>query len=144
MATQVANKLKYLLTVKAIDFANDAFKIILMGTGFIFDRDLHHVYADVSASELATGYGYTIKTKALAGVAITEDDAVDYTKVNWNNVSWTASGGTIGPSPGAIIIDDTVSSPVVDPIIGYIDFGGDQSQVDGGIASIVNIELRIA
>jgi hypothetical protein len=144
MSTQVANKLKYLLAVKAIDFANDAFKIILMKSGYLFDRDAHHVYADVSANELSTGFGYTVKTKALAGVTITEDDTNDYSKVNWNSVSWTAAGGDIGPSPGAIIIDDTVASPVVDPIIGYIDFGGDQTQVDGGVATIVNIELRIA
>lgn len=144
MATAASNKLKYLLASKIIDFANDSFKIILMGTGFTFDKDTHHGYADVSASELSTGNGYTANTKTLAGVAVTEDDTDDRCEITWSNVTWTASGGAIGPSPGAIIYDDTVTTPTGDPIIGYIDFGGDQTQADGGTATISNIEVRIS
>ena len=144
MASTVANKLKYLLATKAIDFANDSFKIILMQSGFTFNKDTHHAYADVSASELATGNGYTANTKTLSGVAVTEDDTDDRTEVTWSNVTWTASGGAIGPTPGAIIFDDTVAAPTADPIVGYIDFGGDQTQADGGVATISGIELRIA
>jgi hypothetical protein len=144
MATAASNKLKYLLASKIIDFANDTFKIILMGTGFTFDKDSHHGYADVSASELSTGAGYTANTKTLAGVAVTEDDTDDRCEITWSNVTWTASGGAIGPSPGAIIFDDTVTTPTDDPIVGYIDFGGDQTQADGGTATISNIEVRIS
>lgn len=144
MATEAANKLKYALATKQIDFANDTFKIILMATGFTFNKDTHHGYADVSASELANGNGYSTGGNTLAGVAVTEDDTDDWTEVTWDNTSWTASGGAIGPSPGAIIYDDTPTSPQADPIIGYIDFGGDQTQADGGVASIANIEVRIA
>ncbi|MCK4525979.1 hypothetical protein KAW18_01305 [candidate division WOR-3 bacterium] len=115
-----------------------------MATGFTFNKDTHHGYADVSASELANGNGYSTGGNTLAGVAVTEDDTDDWTEVTWDNTSWTASGGAIGPSPGAIIYDDTPTSPQADPIIGYIDFGGDQTQADGGVASIANIEVRIA
>jgi len=144
MSSTLSNKMKFLLASKAIDFANDTFKIILMNTGFVFDRDTHHGYADVSAYELATGNGYTQNDKTLSGVTVTEDDTDDRCEVTWNNVQWTASGGSIGPTPGAIIFDDTVTSPQADPIIGYIDFGGDQTQADGGVATIANIEVRIA
>lgn len=144
MATAASNKLKYLLASKIIDFANDSFKIILMDTGFTFDKDSHHGYADVSASELSTGNGYTANTKTLAGVSVTEDDTDDRCEITWSNVTWTASGGAIGPSPGAIIFDDTVTTPTDDPIVGYIDFGGDQTQADGGTATISNIEVRIS
>jgi len=136
--------MKYLLATKAIDFSADSFKIILMATGFVFNADTHHGYADVSASELATGYGYTRNTKTLAGVAVTEDDTDNRTEVTWTNVTWTASGGAIGPTPGAIIFDDTVTTPTADPIIGYIDFGGEQTQADGGVATISAVEVRIA
>ena len=142
-----SNKLKFLLASKVIDFANDSFIIILMQSGFVFDRDTHHGYADVSASELATANGYTVKTKTLAGVSVTEDDTNDRCSVTWTNVAWTASGGAIGPTPGAIIFDDTVTAggvTVADPIVGYIDFGGGQTQADGGTATITNIEVRIA
>lgn len=141
MATEASNKIKYLLATKAIDFANDVFKIILMQTGFTFDKDTHHGYADVSGSELATANGYTIGGNTLAGVSLSEDDTDDRTEVTWNNTSWTASGGSIGPSPGAIIFDDTDGS---DSIVGYIDFGGDQTQADGGTATISSIEFRLS
>lgn len=144
MASTVANKIKYLLATKAIDFANDSFKIILMQSGFTFNKDTHHGYADVSASELPTANGYTQNSKTLSGVAVTEDDTDDRTEVTWSNVTWTASGGSIGPTPGAIIFDDTVTTPTADPIVGYIDFGGDQTQADGGTATISNVEVRIA
>lgn len=144
MASTVSNKLKYLLALKAIDFANDSFKIILMQSGFTFDKDAHHAYSDVSASELATGNGYTADTKTLSGVTVTEDDTDDRCEITWSNVTWTASGGAIGPTPGAIIYDDTVTTPTANPIVGYIDFGGDQTQADGGTATISGIELRIA
>lgn len=144
MSTQVSNKLKYLLAKKVIDFSSDTFKIILMASGFTFDIDTHHGYADVSASELAAGNGYTQNTATLSGVTVTEDDTNDRCSVTWDNATWTASGGSIGPTPGAIIFDDTVTTPTADPIIGYIDFGGEQTQVDGGTATIANIELRIS
>jgi hypothetical protein len=141
MASTVANRIKLALATKLIDFSADSFKIILMVSGFTFNKDTHHGYADVSASELATGNGYTANTKTLAGVTVTEDDTDDRTEVTWNSVTWTASGGDIGPTPGAIIFDDTAAN---DPIVGYIDFGGDQTQTNGGIATIANIEFRLA
>ncbi len=141
MATEVSNKIKYLLATGAIDFSSDSFKIILMQSGFTFNKDTHHQYSDVSASELGTGNGYTANSKTLAGVSVTEDDTDDRTEVTWSNVTWTASGGAIGPTPGAIIFDDTHAD---DAIVGYIDFGGDQTQADGGVATISGIELRIS
>jgi hypothetical protein len=140
----LSNKIKYLLAKKAIDFSADSFKIILMASGFVFDQDAHEAYANVSASELATGNGYTQNTLVLTGVAVTEDDTNDRCSVTWSNASWTASGGSIGPTPGAIIFDDTVTTPTADPIVGYIDFGGEQTQADGGALTLTNLELRLS
>lgn len=141
MATEASNRIKYLLATGAIDFANDAFQIILMQSGFTFDKDTHHGYADVSGSELATANGYTVGGNTLAGVSLNEDDTDDRTEITWNNSTWTASGGPIGPTPGAIIYDDTDGS---DSIVGYIDFGGDQTQADGGTATVSSIEVRVS
>jgi len=144
MSATVSNKLKFLLASKAIDFANDSFKIILMASGFTFNKDTHHGYADVSASELADGDGYTTGGATLANVAVTEDDTDDRCEITWDNAAWTASGGSVGPTPGAIIFDDTVTTPQADPVVGYINFGGEQTQADGGVATVSNIEVRIA
>ena len=143
MASDISNKILFLLLNKNIDFANDLFKIMLMQSGFIFNRDTHHSWDEVHASELPTGFGYTQNDKELTGVSITEDDTNDRATVTWNNVSWTASGGDIGPTPGAIIYDYTVTTPTMDPIIGYIDFEGDQTLSNGGVATITGIEFRL-
>lgn len=141
MATHIAsNKIKYLLATKAIDFANDTFKIILMQSGFVFNRDTHHQYSDVSASQLSAGYGYTTGGATLTGVVVTEDDTNDRCSIVWNDATWTASGGDIGPSDGAIIYDDTDAN---DSIVGYIDFGADYTQADGGTATIIDPKVYI-
>ena len=141
MANQAPNHFKYLLAMKAIDFANDSFIIILMQSGFVFDKDSHAEYADVSGNELATANGYTQKTEVLANVAMTEDDVDDRCEVTWDPAAWTAAGGAIGPASGAIIIDDTVAN---DPVVGYIDFITDRTQAAGGTYTVNNIEVRIS
>lgn len=143
MATELSNEIRYLLLKKVCDFSADVFKIRAMASGFVFNKDTHTVWADVSASELANGNGYVTGGNTLAGVSVTKDDTMDRGRAVWSNTSWTASGGPIGPSPGAIIIDDTVAAPVVDPIVGYIDFGGEKTQADGGIFTIASLEVRI-
>lgn len=140
MANQASNKVKYLLATKAVSFSADTFKIILMQSGFTFDKDTHHAYTDVSASELANGNGYTTGGATLGGVTVTEDDADDRCEITWNNPSWTAAGGAIGPVSGAIIYDDTVS----DYIMGYIDFSGDYTQPSGGTMTLTGVEIRIS
>lgn len=144
MAGTASNKLKYLLAKGVIDFSADTFKGILMQSGFVFSADTHHGYADVSANELAPVNGYTAGGATLAGVTVTENDTDDRCDVTWNNVTWLAAGGSIGPSPGMIIYDDTVTTPTADPVVGYIDFGGDQTQADGGTATIAGVTIRIA
>jgi len=143
MATELSNEIRYLLLKKVCDFSTDVFKIRAMASGFVFNKDTHTVWADVSASELANGNGYVTGGNTLSGVAVTKDDTLDRGRAVWANTSWTAAGGTIGPSPGAIIIDDTVAAPVVDPIVGYIDFGGEKTQSDGGVFTIASPEVRI-
>ena len=143
MTTQASNKVKYELATGNIDFSSDTFKIILMDTGFTFDIDTDHGYANVSADELSAGNGYTAGGNTLAGVSVTEDDTNNYASVTWSNTSWTASGGNIGPTPGAIIYDDTVAAPTADVVIGYIDFGEEITQIDGGTFTIANVEVRL-
>jgi len=136
----LSNHIKYLILTAGIDFSSHVFKIILMQTGYTFDKDADALYADVSGSELATANGYTAGGFTLTGVAVSEDDTDDRAEVTWNSATWVASG-TIGPSPGAIIYDDTATD---DPIVQFIDFGGDMTQASGGTATIANIEFRAA
>lgn len=141
MATQPSNKILYLLATKAVSFSADTFKIILMQSGFSYNPDTHEDYGDVSASELPTASGYTAGGATLAGVSVVENDSTNTCDIDWNNASWIASGGNIVAS-GAIIYDDTVTSPA-DPIVGYIDFGSDQTTPDGGTFTIANPAVEL-
>ena len=142
MATLPSNEYKELLFKKIIDMDNDTFQIILMQSGFTFDRATHDTYADVSADELATAFGYTAGGIALTGSTITRDDTENTVTVTFNNAAWTAAGGSI-IAQGAIIFDDTVAAPVADPTVGYIDFGGATTTLDGGVLTVANIEVLL-
>lgn len=148
MATSVSNTARICLANKKIDFKVDSFKICLMESGFIFDPDNDESWADILAEELADGHGYAQDTKLLAGVVITKNDITNRAEVTFSNVTWTAVGGDIGPTPGAIIYNDSVVEDVTDevpddPIIGYIDFGSEIIQANGGTMTIANIQIDI-
>ena len=140
MAGTIANNFRVLLAQGAVDFDANTFKAIAMKEGFIFNPATHDLYADVSASEQATGYGYTAGGVTLTGVSIAQNDTDARADITWNNITWTASGGDVGPLAGVIIYDDTVAS---DPIVGYIDFGGSYTVADGGTATVANVKIRI-
>jgi hypothetical protein len=97
------------------------------------------VKADLA--EISAGNGY-----AAGG----EDVQNDYTESSGTgtltgvDITWTASGGTIGPFQYAVLYNDTPTSPA-DPLIGWWDYGsavtlqvGEQFVVDFG-ASILTI-----
>lgn len=140
MVNALSNHFKYQLCIKKIDFSIDVFRAHLMNNVFAFNKDTHATYADISVSELATANGYTANTKTLAGVSVTEDDTGDQCKVTWTNTSWTASGGSIGPSNGMIITDFTA---VDQTVVGYIDFGAAQTAADGGNFNVINQEFDL-
>jgi hypothetical protein len=74
--------------------------------------------------EIATGGGYIQDTKTLTSQAVTEDDSAHVSTMLCADVSWLGSGAGFGPTAGAILYDDTTSD---NTIIGYLNFGGDQT-----------------
>ena len=141
MASALSNHFKYQLAKKQIDMDADTFKLILMATGFTFNKDTHATLADVSASELASGNGYTTGGVTLTNSTVTEDDTNDKASVSFDNISWTASSGALGPTPGAIMYDDTVGD---DTIVGFIDFTTERTVTDGNMLLIQNIKVDLA
>lgn len=140
MAGTIANNFRVLIAQGAVDFDANTFKAIAMKEGFVFNPATHDLYADVSASEQDTGYGYTAGGVTLTGVSITQNNTDARADITWNNITWTASGGDVGPLTGVIIYDDSLTS---DPIVGYINFGGSYTVADGGTATIANVKIRI-
>ena len=124
------------LGLGTINFSTDTFLVILMDDAFVFDPETHGTYSAVSDSELATGNGYTEKDKELVeGDAWDEDSGSDIkAAMTWEDALWTASSGNIGPTSGAIVIDDTHANDVV---VGHIAFETDVTVEDG-----LSFELR--
>ena len=140
MSGTIANNFRVLMAQGAVDFDANTFKAIAMKEGFIFNKASHDLYADVSASEQGTGFGYTVGGATLSGVAVAQNDTDNRADITWNNITWTASGGDVGPLAGVIIYDDSIAN---DPIVGYIDFGGAYTVADGGTATVANVRVRI-
>jgi len=136
----VSNHFKYQLMDKQVDLSADTLKIILMNNTFAFDKDDDATLANVTADQLETGNGYTQNDETLANLVLAEDDTNDKGKMTCDDVTWTASGGSIGPTGAAIIYDNTTDD---DTVIGCIDFGTDYTIGDGTSFSIKSIEIDV-
>ena len=108
-----------------IDLDTDTFDIILMNSTHTFSS-ANTVKADISANEIATANGYTQGAETLASVAWSETGGT--TTFDAADVTWTASGGDIGPATDAVIYSETAGS---DELMCSIDFDGPQTAGDG-------------
>lgn len=124
------------LGIGAINLTSDEHRIILMDDAFVFDPETHETLANVSASELPTGAGYTAQTKALViDTAWAADTGTDIRALmTWEDILWSASTGDIGPTSSAIIYNHTHVSKI---ILGCIEFEVDVTIEDG-----LSFELR--
>ena len=108
----------------------DTYKVKLLSAA-TFDAS-HTTLAATGGTEATGGTGYTSGGQALANVAVTTVTTND-AKFDADDVTWTASGGSISASY-AIIYNDTDAD---DPPIAFIDFDGSQSAGDGTDFKIV-------
>jgi hypothetical protein len=121
-------------------FGTGTFRLILMATGYTPNIDTHENLDDIQASELTAGNGYSTGGAILANIVITEDDANDLTNVAWDTVIFTASGGSIGPTPYAVIYKDS-GTPATSPLVHAIDFSGDKTVTSGQQLQITTPEM---
>ena len=108
----------------------DTYKVKLLSAA-TFDAT-HTTLAATGGTEATSGTGYTSGGQALANVAVTTVTTND-AKFDADDLTWTASGGSITASY-AIIYNDTDAD---DPPIAFIDFDGSQSAGDGTDFKIV-------
>jgi len=107
--------------------------MILMVSSFEFNKDTHMTYADVSASELPTGNGYTAGGLTLAGITRTTDNTEDRCELTWDAAQWTASSGSLTTS-GAIIYMVATAGGIYErtnPIVSYKGDGTIITATDG-------------
>ena len=111
---------------KEIDFDSDTIKVALVSSSYTPDQDAHDYFNDVSTYEV-TGTGYTAGGATLASKTATYDSATNVVILDAADTTWASSTIT---ARYAVIYDSTGTSST-SPLIGYVDFGSDQSSTSG-------------
>ena len=112
---------------KEVDFDTDTIKVALVSSSYTPNQDTHDYWDDVSTNEV-TGTGYTAGGETLASKAVTYDSATNVTKFDAADVSWTSSTIT---ARYAVIYNDSPATAAAKTLVGYVDFGSDQSSSSG-------------
>lgn len=112
----------------AIDFDTDTFKTLLVTSSYTANKDTHTRRSDVT--DEVTGTGYTAGGVTTA-CSVSKDTANDKVTLTFASPSWPSSTIT---ARGAVIYKST-GTAANDPLVGYIDFGGDVLS-SGGTFSI--------
>ena len=105
------------------NLATGALKIMLSNTA---PSATNTVKADIT--EITAGNGYSAGGTALPSQSYTETGGTG--TLTANKVTFTASGGSIGPFRYAVLYNDTPTSPA-DPLIQYWDYGSGVTITDG-------------
>lgn len=112
-------------TAKGVhDLYNDTLKVFFTNTAP--NVATHAVKADLA--EIAGGSGYTAGGEDAQNTATRTGGTVTVAGVD---IVVTATGGSIGPFRYAVLYNDTPAGAVVDPLIGYWDYGSPVTLADG-------------
>ena len=111
---------------KEVDFDSDTIKVALLTSSYTPNQDTHDYFNDVSANEV-TGTGYTAGGITLASKTATYDSGTNVIVLDAADVTWASSTIT---ARYAVVYDSTGTAST-SALIGYVDFGSDQSSTNG-------------
>ena len=112
---------------KEIDWDTDTIKVALLSNAYTPDQDAHNYFDDVVANEV-TGTGYTQGGITLANQTNTYNSATNVIVLDADDVTWSSSTIT---ARYAVVYDASPGTNATRPLIGYVDFGSDQSSSNG-------------
>lgn len=112
---------------KEIDWDTDTIKVALLSNSYTPDQDAHNYFDDVNTYEV-TGTGYTSGGATLANKTNTYNSATNVIVLDADDVTWSSSTIT---ARYAVIYDASPATNATKPLIGYVDFGSDQSSSNG-------------
>lgn len=110
------------LTNGVQNFASDVYKVMLSNVAPVATNT-----AFANITEIAAGNGYTAGGTA---TTITVSETSGTTTVSGTQVVFTASGGSIGPFRYVVLYNDTTTTPVNNPLVGWWDYGSSISLAD--------------
>jgi len=112
---------------KEIDWDTDTIKVALLTNSYTPDQDAHNYLDDVVTNEV-TGTGYTAGGNTLANKTNTYNSATNVITLDADDTTWSSSTIT---ARYAVIYDASPATNATRPLIGYVDFGSDQSSSNG-------------
>lgn len=110
------------LTRGTQNFATDTYKVALSNTA---PTAGNAALGDIT--QISAGSGYTSGGTA---TTITLSETSGTTTVSGTQVVFTASGGSIGPFRYVVLYNDTTSTPVNKPLVGWWDYGSSITLAD--------------
>lgn len=120
---------------KEIDLDTDAIQLALTTSGWTPNQDTMDYFNDVT-NELGTANGYTAGGLVLANKTVATALNV-WTFDNTVDPVWTTGAGETLTAARAVYYENTAGASSTDPLICWIDFGGDQTASNGGTFTIV-------
>jgi hypothetical protein len=112
---------------KEVDWDTDTIKVALLTNSYTPDQDAHNYFDDVSTYEV-TGTGYTAGGATLSNKTNTYSSATNVIVLDADDVTWSSSTIT---ARYAVVYDASPATNATKPLIGYVDFGSDQSSSNG-------------
>lgn len=112
---------------KEVDWDSDTIKVALLTSSYTPNQDTHDYFDDVSSYEV-TGTGYTAGGATLGSKTLTYDNSSNVIVLDAADTTWSASTIT---ARYAVVYDDSGASAGSKALIGYVDFGSDQSSTNG-------------
>jgi hypothetical protein len=114
---------------KCYDFSADTLKFALTNTAPTPATDTAFLPGSLHPPPAAAN-GYTAGGHVATGTGWSESGGVA-TLTDTTDIVITATAGGIGPFRYVLLYDDTTSTPVADPLIGYWDYGSSISLAVG-------------
>lgn len=112
---------------KEVDYDTDTIKIALVSSAYTPNQDAHDYWDDVSTNEVS-GTGYTAGGATLTSKTVSYDSGSNVIVLDAADAVWAASTIT---ARYAVIYDDAGAAAAQKVLVGYIDFGSDQSSTNG-------------
>ena len=113
---------------KQVDFDSDVIKVALCTATYAPDQDAHDYFDDITNEVSSSGTGYTAGGATLGSPTLTYTAGTNVLKLSGDNVSWAASTIT---ARYAIIYDSSPGTAGTNPLLCYVDFGGNVTSTAG-------------
>ncbi|WP_282775902.1 hypothetical protein [Nocardia sp. CC201C] len=107
---------------KEIDWDSDSIRAMLTTATYVPNQDTHGYKSDVT-NEI-TGTGYTAGGVLLTTIPLSYDAGSNRVILDANDISWPSATFT---ARNLVIYDDTPATAATKPLLGFVDFGADQS-----------------